>query len=92
MIDTIGRGGPISRPPVAAAGQAPRPAALPAAAASRDSVGNAGQLVRTMAAQPPVDSARIEALRAAIAAGSYKPDPDAIAARMIALEAGSTGR
>jgi flagellar biosynthesis anti-sigma factor FlgM len=41
-----------------------------------------------MAASPPVDTARVEALRLAIAAGTYKPDPEAIAAKMIALGTG----
>ena len=42
-----------------------------------------------MAASPPVDSARVEALRLAIAAGSYTPDAEAIAGAMLRLEAGS---
>lgn len=58
-------------------------------AAPRAGAGKAGQLVREMAASPPVDSARVGALRQAIAAGSYKPDPQAIAAAMMRLEAGS---
>jgi len=49
-------------------------------------------LVREMAAVPPIDAARVEALRSAIVAGTYRADPDAIAARMIALEQGNGGR
>jgi negative regulator of flagellin synthesis FlgM len=64
-------------------------ASTPAAAAPRAAAGKAGQLVRDMAAAPPVDSARVNALRQAIAAGTYKPDPQAIASAMLRLEAGS---
>jgi negative regulator of flagellin synthesis FlgM len=35
---------------------------------------------------PPVDSAKVAALREAIANGTYKADPKAIAERMIALD------
>jgi negative regulator of flagellin synthesis FlgM len=63
--------------------------AAPAAAAPRAAGSKAGQLVREMAASPPVDSARVGALRQAIAAGTYRPDPQAIASAMLRLEAGS---
>ena len=91
MIDGLGRGAPLR---LTLAGNAPAERAAPAAAATpaaapRVVSAHAGQWVRDMAASPPIDSARVEALRLAIAAGSYKPDPEAIAARMIALEAGS---
>lgn len=92
MIDHVGRGGP-ARPPIAGAGQPARPGNAQAATpAPRANIGSAGHVVRTMAATPPVDTARVEALRSAIAAGTYEPDPEAIAARMIALEQGSGGR
>ena len=92
MIDNVGRGGPL-RLPVAGAGQAARPVTAPKAPApGAVNVGGAGHIVRAMAAQPPVDTARVAALRAAIAAGNYRPDPQAIAARMIALEQSSGGR
>lgn len=91
MIDGLGRGSPL-RPTLAgnaaAARAAPATAAAPAAS-PRALSAQAGQRVRDMAASPPVDVARVAALRLAIADGSYKPDPDAIAAKMIALEAGS---
>jgi negative regulator of flagellin synthesis FlgM len=38
------------------------------------------------AAQAPVDTARVAALRAQIQNGSYTIDPDAIASRMLALK------
>ena len=41
---------------------------------------------RGLAASPPVDAGKVERLRAAIADGSYTPDPAAIAAKMIALD------
>jgi negative regulator of flagellin synthesis FlgM len=40
------------------------------------------------AAAAPVDTAKVAALKAAIADGSYKVDPDGIAARMIELDLG----
>jgi negative regulator of flagellin synthesis FlgM len=61
----------------------------PASAAPRAAGSKAGQLVRDMAATPPVDSARVAALRQGIATGSYKPDPQAIASAMLRLESGS---
>lgn len=39
----------------------------------------------------PVDTARIEKLRAAIADGSYQIDPEKIAAKMITLDLGWAG-
>ena len=91
MIDGLGRGVPL-RLTLAATAPAERgaPAAASApAAAPRAVAANVGRWVRDMAAAPPVDTARVEALRQAVAAGSYQPDPEAIAAKMIALEAGS---
>lgn len=45
--------------------------------------------VQRMAAEgAPVDSARVEAIRARIAAGTYTIDPDAIARAMIAQDLG----
>ena len=38
---------------------------------------------RDLAKSPPVDSVKVGTLRTAIAAGAYKIDPDAIAAKMI---------
>jgi len=35
---------------------------------------------------PPIDSAKIEAIRSAIASGRYPVDPEKIAERMIALD------
>ncbi|KAB7648235.1 flagellar biosynthesis anti-sigma factor FlgM [Polymorphobacter fuscus] len=90
MIDGIGRG---QLPRLLAQGMEATPrgpmAVEPAATGPRPATkAPAGAVVRAMAASPPVDSARVEVLRNAIAAGTYKPDPAAIAARMIALESG----
>lgn len=44
-------------------------------------------LQRGLAATPPdFDAARVDALRAAIADGSYRVDADAVAARMLELD------
>ena len=94
MIDGIGRSGP-QRPPVTGSDSVAKPADLrnrmevrsPKAAVPAQISG----IARDLAASPPVDAARVAALRSAIAGGTYKPDPDRIAAAMIRLEAGSRG-
>ena len=88
MIDGLGRASP---PRLALTGNeaATRAGGAAPSAAPRAAIASAQQLVRDMAASPPVDTARVAALRLAIAAGSYTPDPEAIAAKMIALETGS---
>ena len=94
MIDGIGRNGP-QRPPVAGSDSVAKPADLrsrmevrsPKAAVPAQISG----IARGLAASPPVDAARVAALRSAIAGGTYKPDPDRIAAAMIRLETGSRG-
>lgn len=43
-------------------------------------------IARDLASAPPVDGAKVERLRNAIIAGDYRPDPEAIAAAMLALE------
>lgn len=44
--------------------------------------------VRRMAAEPPVDSARVSDLREAIASGRYRVDPERIADAMLRSEPG----
>lgn len=62
--------------PVLAATRAPDPLALsPTAQAARD-----------LATAPPVDTAKVAALKSQIAAGSYTIDPARIAEAMIALD------
>jgi negative regulator of flagellin synthesis FlgM len=91
VIDGVGR----AQPPraVTAAGEAaarattaPRAGEANVAAPKQAMVSNLGRVAKELAASPPVDTARVEALRLAIASGDYKPDPDRIAAAMIALE------
>jgi negative regulator of flagellin synthesis FlgM len=47
------------------------------------------RMAADLAAAPPVDSARVTALKLAVDSGSYRPDPARIAEAMIAQE--STG-
>ena len=101
MIDGVGRAGPpravaAGGEAVARAQAAPRAgettgamvqaAGGQAAGVQEAVVSNLGRVAKDLAASPPVDTARVAALRLAIASGDYKPDPDRIAAAMIALE------
>jgi negative regulator of flagellin synthesis FlgM len=87
MINGLGTGGPLWGLPKPEASNQPAPAvsdksrdvAAPARAAR-------SPIVRQLAASPPVDTARVEQLRAEIAGGRYRIDPDAIAAAMLRLE------
>lgn len=87
MIDGVGRG-PLPRM-VAMGGEvtARGPAAFDPATGPKGVAGGPkfGGIVREMAASPPVDSAKVETLKQAIASGSYKVDAEAIAARMMAF-------
>jgi negative regulator of flagellin synthesis FlgM len=96
VIDPVGKAQPPR--PASAVGEAlsrgTRPLGAAVAVAQASAVqGPASsalaQAVKDMAASPPVDAARVEQLKSAIASGEYRPDPMAIAARMMALEAGS---
>lgn len=103
MIDGIGRGQapravtPLGDAPakVGADAVAARPGAAPEAAAGLSETAqaerfrNLGGLARELAVSAPVDARKVEALREAIASGTYKADPERIAARMLALESGS---
>lgn len=42
---------------------------------------------RELAARPAVDEARVEAVREALASGSYRIDPEAIASAMLRMDA-----
>ncbi len=55
-------------------------------AAQAPATSSLSRIARDLAASPPVDAARVMALRTAIAAGTYQADPDAIAAKMLSLE------
>nr|WP_295659212.1 flagellar biosynthesis anti-sigma factor FlgM [Polymorphobacter sp.] len=63
--------------PVAAAAQVKPPAPDISALATA---------VRDMASAPPVDTAKVDRVKSAIAAGSYKVVPDVIAERMITTD------
>lgn len=97
MIDGISGGGPArGTPPLRGAGEtvaatggsdASRPAARVAALAGV-AARPPGGLVAELAKAPPVDSARVAALREAIAQGRFAIDPGAIADAMLRLEGG----
>ncbi len=84
MIDGIGRMQPVAPALTepnsrsdAAAPRGNRPSEQESASLQLDGI------ARELAAAPPVDTARVAALRAAIEAGSYRVDPEKIAAAMI---------
>ncbi|QXQ05602.1 flagellar biosynthesis anti-sigma factor FlgM [Sphingosinicellaceae bacterium] len=60
--------------------------AEPARASEPLNLSGTAVAARALAASPPVDGAKVVRLRAAIADGIYKPDPEAIAGKMIALD------
>jgi len=49
-------------------------------------------LQRDLAARPAVDEARVQEVREALASGTYRIDPEAIAAGMLALDAQLDGK
>lgn len=93
MIDPVGKAQPPR--PASAAGEAlsrgtrllgAAVAVAQASAVQGPASSALAQAAKDLAASPPVDTARVEQLRAAIASGDYRPDPMAIAEKMIALE------
>jgi len=75
---------------VARAGDARGKIEAPAAADSLRLTGEATglqALQRDLAARPAVDETRVQAVREALASGSYRIDPEAIASRMLDLDA-----
>ncbi|MFZ4687930.1 MAG: flagellar biosynthesis anti-sigma factor FlgM [Polymorphobacter sp.] len=89
MIDGVGRTPPARAAAQATGGAGVRGAAEAAsvAAAQAPASSSLTRIARDLAAAPPVDMAKVETLRNAIASGAYRPDPEAIAAKMLALEA-----
>ena len=65
---------------------APRVAALPVAASDEGETAPVSTASGLAAAGAPVDLDKVARIRAGIADGSYKAEPKAIAARMIALD------
>lgn len=91
IVGGIGRIAPVRKlaasPAAASAAATPRPAASGAAPAA-----GLIRLAGELAAQPaPVDTARVAALRSAIAEGRYAPDPAKIAGAMIDRFGGGAG-
>lgn len=86
---------PVASTQIARAGD-PRDKAIEAAAGG-DSLrltGEAANLqaaARDVASRPAFDEARVQALRESIASGSYKIDAEAIASRMLDLDARLAG-
>ena len=85
MIDGVGKGGTgridLSRQEK---GTAVRPLKSDGSRAPEGAVKSA--VLELVAGGPPVDSARVEAVRAAIRGGRYPVDPDRIAQRMVDLD------
>lgn len=96
VIDGIGKAQPPR--PATPVGEAIRGNARPAepgpvtaasaasGAAQAPATSKLARIASELAASPPVDTAKVAALRAAIVNGAYRADPAAIAERMIALE------
>lgn len=93
-IDGVGPGlAPPAKVTAEPAARAPAsggaPVAAPAAIDSARLTGEAAelaQLQQDIAQNPAMDVARINAVRAALESGSYRIDPQEIAARLIQLE------
>lgn len=87
MIDGVGNSGAGRIELKRTALEAGSPVAQVGAAAERPGGAPAGNAIADLvAAGPPVDSAKVAAIRAAIAEGRYPVDPLKIAERMIALD------
>lgn len=92
MINRVGGQGPLPpqraiEPPATRASTGPVAPPQPVARiAPRAALSSLPIDVSLLAASPPVDAAKVAALKAVISAGSYKPDPDTIADRMIATD------
>ena len=83
MIDSVsGRLPPIALRPTAASPVEPPARAKPTEAG----LSPLATAAKAMASEPPVDTAKVDRIRDALALGVYKVDPDAIAERMIATD------
>ena len=87
MIDGIGKSGPgridLNRSPVGASAQASRAGQVSSPGKASPAGGAVADIVSSGA---PIDSAKVEAIRAAIRDGRYPVDPEKIAARMIEFD------
>lgn len=87
MIDRIGKLGQGRIDAVRGPAEGSAPAAIANDLSPRGrSGGIESSVFELVSGGPPVDSARVAAIRAAIAEGRYPVDPDKIAERMIALD------
>lgn len=89
MVDSIGPKGstPNARiAPVLGAAAAARIASTIATPEQQTQVSHpVGQLAQELASKPPVDADRVDRFRKAIAEGSYQPDPEQVADKLLAL-------
>lgn len=79
---------------VARAGDARKAVEAPAAVDSLRLTGEATglqALQRDLSTRPAVDETRVQAVREALASGSYRIDPEAIASRMLELDSQLAG-
>ena len=85
MINGVGRFGSVE--PTRIAPERGLQVSKPGDATAEASGGAPATLVGKLTAEgPPVDAAKVAAIRAAIARGAYPVDPDKIAERMLALD------
>lgn len=74
-------------PPIAPPAATPAPIAASARFKPADpDLSTLAAATRYAAAAPPIDSAKVDRIKKAIATGTYKLDPDAVAERMIATD------
>ena len=86
MVSAIGSGGLGRTIQLQGEGVARGTKAARTAATNAEPTALASPAAELAAAGAPIDVDRVAALKAAIANGTYKVDPDAIAARMIAMD------
>lgn len=96
-INNVGRALPLPTQPTKPAGpskeaDAGMGAAKAGAGAEMTKLSQAASQLAPQAGEPPVDAARVSALKAAIADGSYHVDPEQVARSMLDFEDQLNGR
>jgi len=94
MIDPVHAGGAAVtlRPASASLATAAAVAAVAASSPVKPaSLSTLAAEIKRLAEAPPIDAARVVALRSALQSGHYAADPQAIASAMIELDRGSRG-
>jgi negative regulator of flagellin synthesis FlgM len=86
MIDGVGKSGSNRIDVARGAGEGSRVAAVGDTAARTRSAVVESAVFELVSAGAPVDAAKVASVRAAIAAGRYAVDPQAIAEKMVALD------